>query len=548
MSRWHSLLEYFQFPLKVMFFAIVLLGIGNSIVNTNVEFLWRADSETAIIVSEILRYSGGFLMNLFPVLVFIKLLTKKYEDSVPVILGFISFFTIMVIILFLEKSTFPEYFYSNVLGVEVTLPKGSIFSEGLHMPYNLGIIGLLISYFITVRMYRRSRHYSMHGVLSFIDHDAHAMLSTILVSAVVGIAISFVWPYVIQIFLGIFTIIKEDPSNPLNLFAYGITERLSALLNLSEIPRSAFWLNEFGGTLTDSFGVVYKGDINIWMAQQALSINEVSAGKFITPFYIINIFLMPAFIIGYYSLVTGKKDRKRYSVFIIIALLISIICGNSLPIELFMLVLSPMLYVVYIFIVGLLYAVFQIMGVSIGYSFTGNLVVANPGSSLDLLQYLRDPKYYTTMITIGIVGLICFLIFFILTRLYFRKFAVGLFSLGNAKRVTKKIVGYLGGIDNINSVESTPDKITVGIEKRDKLDFDSMKELGAYLILESKEGFMIRFGNISTIVAKEILRMKKEQKKKADKEVKAVKELKEQKELSPFQDLDKIHEIVTKKS
>lgn len=525
MSRWHSLLEYFQFPLKVMFFAIVLLGIGSSIVNPNVEFLWRADSEFVLRLSEILRYSGGFLINIFPILVFLKLLTKKYEDSVPVILGFISFFTIMVIVLFLEKTTFPEYFYSSMLGVEVTIPKGSgVFSEGLHTPYNIGILGLVIAYFITIKMYRRSRHYSMHGFLSFIDHDAHAMLSTVFVSVVAGIVIAYAWPIVIQVFLGIFTIIREDSSNPLNLFIYGITERLSVLCNLSDIPRSAFWLNEYGGTLTDSFGVVYKGDINIWMAQQALSISEVSAGKFITPFYIINIFIMPAFIIGYYTLVSSKKDRKRYRIFIIIAVLLSIICGNSLPIELFMLVLSPMLYVIYIFIVGLLYAIFQIMGVSIGYTFTGSLMIANPGSSLDLLQYLRDPKYFQAMVTIGIVGLVCFVFFFLMTRLYFKKFAIGLFSFGDSKRVAKKIVGNLGGLDNITSIESTPDKITVGLEKRDKVDFPKIKEYGAYLILESKEGFMIRFGNISTIIAKEIIIMKKDQEKKAKKE-KEVQEL-----------------------
>lgn len=525
MSRWHSLLEYFQFPLKVMFLAIVLLGIGSSIVNPNVEFLWRADSEIVITISEIMRYSGGFLINIFPVLVFLKLLTKKYEDSVPVLLGFISFFTIMVIVLFMEKTSFPEYFYSSFLGVQVNFSKGSVFAEGLHSPYNLGILGLVLAYFIAVKMYRRSRHYSMHGFLSFIDHDAHAMLTTVFVSVVAGILLAYIWPIVIQVFLGIFTIIKEDSSSPLNLFVYGVTERISALGNLSEIPRSAFWLNEYGGTLTDSFGVVYKGDINIWMAQQSLSIAQVSAGRFITPFYIINIFIMPAFMIAYYSLVTSKKDRKRYRIFIILAVLLSIICGNSLPIELFMLVLAPMLYVVYIFVIGLLYAILQIMGVSIGYSFTGNLLVANPGSGLDLLQYLRDPKYFQAMATIGIVGLVCFLFFFLFTRLYFKKFAIGLFSLGDAKRVTKRIVLSLGGLDNILSVDSTPDKITIGLEKREKVDFEKIKEYGAYLILESKEGFMIRMGNISTVVAKEILHMKKEQKVKEEKEAKRLESL-----------------------
>lgn len=527
MSRWHSLLEYVQFPLKVMFLAIVLLGLGSSIVNPNVEFLWRADSQAVITISEILRYSGGFLLNLFPVMVFLKLLTKKFEDSVPVLLGFISFFTIMVIILFMEKTSFPEYFYSSFLGVQVNLPKGSAFAEGLHSPYNLGILGLVIAYFIAVKMYRRSRHYSMHGFLSFIDHDAHAMLSTVFVSVIAGLLLSYIWPIVIQMFLGIFTIIKEDSANPLNLFVYGITERLSALCNLSEIPRSAFWLNEYGGTLTDSFGVVYKGDINIWMAQQALSISEVSAGRFITPFYIINIFIMPAFIIGYYTLVSSKKDKKRYRIFIILAVLISIICGNSLPIELFMLILCPMLYIVYIFIVGILYAVFQIMGVSIGYSFTGNLMVANPGSILDLVKYLRDPNYFQAMATIGVIGLVCFLLFLLLTRLYFKKFAIGLFSLGDAKRVTKRIVLSLGGLDNILSVDSTPDKITIGLEKRDKVDFEKIKEYGAYMILESKEGFMIRLGNISTVVTKEILHMKKEQKEKEEKEARRIESLKD---------------------
>ena len=35
MAKWHAMLEYIQFPLKVLFFATVLLGIGNSIINPN---------------------------------------------------------------------------------------------------------------------------------------------------------------------------------------------------------------------------------------------------------------------------------------------------------------------------------------------------------------------------------------------------------------------------------------------------------------------------------------------------------------------------------
>ena len=102
--------------------------------------------------------------------------------------------------------------------MEINIPKGGIFTEGVHVPYNLGIFGLVLAYFISVRMYRRSRHYSMHGIFSFIDHDAYAMLSVIFISVLAGIMITYIWPIVIQVFLGIFTIIREDSSNPLNDF------------------------------------------------------------------------------------------------------------------------------------------------------------------------------------------------------------------------------------------------------------------------------------------------------------------------------------------
>lgn len=516
MSKWHSLLEYFQFPLKVMFFAVVLLAVGSSIINPNIEFLWSTESESIIMVSEVLRYCGGFILDLFPLLVFIKVLTRKYEDSVPVFIGFVSIIIMTVTILLLEKTSFPEYFYHNFLGIQVSFASGSIFGEGARIPYHMGIITLLIAYFITTKCYKRSRHYSMHGVLSFIDHDANALITVIIASFAVGFLLVHIWPFIIQMTMGLYSFIANDTSNPFNLFIYGIMERLTAVFNMDEIPRSAFWLNSYGGSLTDSFGTIYKGDVNIWTAQQLLQMTQINAGRFITPYYVMNIFLMPAFIIAYYTLVSSKKDKRRYRIFILLAVAISIICGNPLPIELFILILSPMLYISYLIIVGLLYATFQILGVGIGYVMSGSLMTAMPGSILDLAKFVRDPAYTQTLTYIAIVGAICFVIFFFITRVYFKKFAIGLFSLSDKTRVTKKIVVGLGGIANIISVDSSPDKITIGLINRDLIEFDVLKEYGAYLILESRDGYLIRLGNISTIVCKEIKKMLNEKEKKED--------------------------------
>lgn len=90
MSKWHSLLEFMQFPLKILFLATVLLGVGSAIINPNVAFLWSVTNQNIIRTSEMFRYIGAFLINIFPVLVYLKVLSKKFEDSVPVIVGVIA--------------------------------------------------------------------------------------------------------------------------------------------------------------------------------------------------------------------------------------------------------------------------------------------------------------------------------------------------------------------------------------------------------------------------------------------------------------------------
>lgn len=509
------MLEYIQFPLKVLFVATILLGIGNAIINPNVAYLWEVKNEIVIIICEIMRYSGGFLIRIFPLLVFVVVLTRRYEDSVPVFIGLVSYIVISLMILFLNNNDAPSYFYGNMLGMQISFDSESVFGEVVKIPYNTGIFSLLAAYGITAYSYRKSRHYTMHGTLSFIDHDAWAMLLSIMLSVVAGIIFAYGWMLVILIINYLHQFLAKDLINPMNLFIYGITERISAIFGLQDISREAFWFTELGGSATDSFGVLYPGDVNAWYAMQNLQIVTTNAGHLITPYYVINIFLIPGFLLGYLSMVKEKKDRKRYYLFFIIAILLSIICGNALPMEIFMLALAPMLYVIYLLTVGFLFAGFQMLEVAVGYWFKGSLMVANPGSMLDLLLYFRNPEMSYAFSMMATVGIIVMVLFFFATRVYFSHYAIGLFNFSNRHEICKRVVEALGGIGNIRSVTSTPDKMTVALNYRDKVNFKQLRQEGAYLILESKEGFLIRLGNLSTIIAKEI---KKELKRNGSKE------------------------------
>lgn len=509
MSKWHSLLEFMQFPLKILFLATLMLGLGSALVNPNVSYIWTIKNENIIKISELLQFMGGNLINIFPILVYLKILTRKFEATVPVIIGVVSYIMMNITMIFFINSTYPEYFYKEVLGIAINFDQISINMSGLQKPYNLGVLTIIAAYFITMYFYQRSRHHSMYGILSFIDHDSWALLTSSIFSCLLGAGIAFVAPYVFDGMLFFFNLIARDITNPVNLMLYGMFERLSAVLNISDIPRSIFWFSEAGGSWLNSVGIKYSGDVAVWTAQKNEAIMTTTSGSFITPYYVINMFLIPSFYIAYYSLCTDKSDRRRYRLFFIIATILSFFAGNPLPAELLMLILSPLLYFIYIVIVGLLFAFMKILNVVVGYNFEGALMVANPGSSLDLIQYFRNPYVLPSVIKIIVIGIMVAVIFFFLTRKYFKKYAFGLFQINDKNETCDQIIEALGGIDNVLEANSTPDKLVLDLKDRSLIQYHVLQEYGAYLILEAKNGYLVRLGNVSTIVRDEIIARKK---------------------------------------
>ena len=161
-------------------------------------------------------------------------------------------------------------------------------------------------------------------------------------------------------------------------------------------------------------------------------------------------------------------------------------------------------------IVGLLYAFLQMFHIVIGYNFSELLILANPGSGLDLLEYLRNPYVAMDVYTLLGVGVVIAIVFYFLTTIYFKKYALGMFQIVDKEEICEDIIKNLGGLDNIIDVQSTPDKLNIKFVQRELIDYEALKEHGAYMLLESKNGYLIRIGNISTIVKDYILKKKKE--------------------------------------
>lgn len=514
MSKWHSFLEYLQFPLKVLFLATVLLGLGTLMINPYIGLLDLFTSPIYTNISDILRYLGAFLIKLFPLLVFLKLLTRKYEDSAPVFVGFVSLIVITLMMTLLSVNEFPSYFYANTLGLEINVNLMGENMARLHSPYNTGIISLIIAYFITANAYRKSRHYVRHGIFYIIDHDTKAVISALLWSVVAGVILAYVWPFVIQGLQLFYEYIASDIYDVGHMFLYGINERVFALLNLEEIPRSIFWLSEAGGSTVDKTGIAYLGDSGLWSAFLVDASLVLKTGNFTGAYYIINFALIPAFILAYYKLMGKARSKRKYLIFIIVAIVLSLVCGCALPVELLMIVLSPLLYVFYLVMVGIAFVIVSLIGSLPGYSVSGALFTAMPGSIIDLLYNMPHMVLFEATILILIFCIFFFVIFYLATIFYFKRCAVGLIPTRNIHEIAEQSKEAMGGLENIISIEATPDKMNVAFRSRDIVNIRKLYDLGAYLILESREGYTIRMENMNIMVAdilnKQIKELEKE--------------------------------------
>lgn len=504
MSKWHSFLEYIQFPLKVLFFATVLLGIGTLISNPYLGILETFDFEILSIISNALKYIGGFVIKLFPLLVFLKVLTRKYEDSAPVFIGFFSLIIITVIMMVLVEGNYPSYFYTNTLGIQIEMKTVENVIINLKSPYNTGILTLIISYLITSYAYRKSRHHIRNGILYFIDHDTWGVVIAFALSVVAGVILSFVWPLIIELMQLFFNYVADDIYDIGRMFFYGIFERISAVLNMEEIPRSIFWLNEAGGSAVDFNGNTYFGDVGLWNAFLYDASSVLKTGHFTGAYYIINMAIMPAYIFGYYSLIEKGENRGKYKFFIILAIVTSIIIGNPLPMEYLMLILSPLLFIAYLLLVGTAFVIVSLIGSVPGYFLTGPLFTAMPGNILDLLLNMKHVTLFYGSINLLVACIPFAILFYFITINYFRKAAIGFLSMHDVKVIAKDIKEAMGGLDNILDIVCTPDKMVVSFVNRDIVDLIKLNELGAYLILESKEGYTIRLGNMNVMIAQEI--------------------------------------------
>ena len=508
MKRWHSLFDGMTSSLKYFLILTILIGIIRSLAIPIISSVIRFESENALRLLEIFRVTLVFLLQLFPFVVLVSLAQRKLKHSGAVVASIISGIILYALTLIIPLTNLSNQYTFTLFNL--SLPSSTFLSQ----PVQLGFIVTLLSYQIVKYSINLAKRNIPYGITGFIDNDTWVILYTIMISLVVGYGLVLGWPWVIRGLEVIMRFIAQDITNPVNVFIYGLLEHALILLNLQSILHANFWFSTMGGSWINPTGVLILGDVNIWVEQLANGIIPVGVGRFTSGWYIVNMFIIPSILWGMYYQFSDKFDTRRYRNMFLILTLMSFFIGFRFPFELFLILSAPLLYIFYILLSSMMYAVTVAVGVNIGPIINSGLSYLLPGKGLYTLIYLRNPLLSERVWQLYMIGVVSMVIMGAITYLYYRFFAIDFVTVGNKQKSVEQILYVMGGVDNIKIIHSSFSRLFVLPYDKSKVDFERTSILGVSRIVESKNGYSLNFGAASGIVRKSIMKRLIEYKQK----------------------------------
>lgn len=502
MRRYNAILETLYFPLEVLYVASLIFGISSLFLGQSFNALISINEPIILIVLDMMRALSVWLIQSFPLIFMLRASYRRQEDGLVVISGLLSYVAFHIA---------SAFFSPNNLGLELMHPSFTMSLSATNIlgslnrtAINSGIFGSIIILIINRAMVSKMKYRSVYGFLNFVDKHVSLVFNSVALSIIAGAVAGWLMPGFIGTMQGIFEAIASNLNNPINLFAYGIVDRVVNLIGYGPYMHQQFWFGILGGTWTSGIGSVVTGDISIWTAQIAQSVYGFGAGKLMSSYAILNIFAIPAFILAAYQTYTDKLVRNRLLGFVLISIIASLLLNTLLPIELFMLINTPLVFIFHLLMTGLLFAILPSFNVFLGYAYVGSVTNVNPGTLIDVLIYLRNPNFTRPIMITLFIGLIVALLYYFVTLSYYHKGAVGLLIPNQKDVLVNELMDALGGLENIKLINASVTKVIVQVNDRNLVDFKKIHHR-VHKIVETKAGYAMSYGSSSYMIYADIV-------------------------------------------
>ena len=514
MKRWYKLYDTAKLPIRILYFAILLLSFGYIIQNDNVNIFYTFNNNFLILVSEVALKTGETLLKLLPLFFLSEYVAKRANSGAPIAMALVGYVSYLIVMMVFTVGTYPNEAYATMIDLSFDASSFPISSTGVRYPLNTGLFGILAVGFITRFAYIKSRNRSSYSLLNFVSKNTAGFIYVVVGCSLLGFISAYLYPFVYLFFNEVIKTIGKSINDPLNLAIYGALDIIMMIMGMPDLIRSPFWFSALGGSYQTLSGQTILGDVNIWnYLRNAKGVTNtfVGCGRFITPYYILNIFVIPAIYLALFVSITDKKDRARKVPLFLVLTISSILCGNPLPLEYFLLFTAPLLLFIYILMTMGIFALTTKLSLFLGFSYSGSSTMyALPGSFPDYIINLRDPMLYDTVIGIALLGLGLAIFAFIIAYIYYHYLSYDLLQSGKKKQFLNSLYQAVGGFDNIITSTGSLLRINLVLKDLEAVDYSHIALLGTRRTVETKEGITLDIGSAAIYISKEINKQIKE--------------------------------------
>lgn len=484
-SFFQELGKTFMFPVALLAFLGILLGLGSSITSEPVIARFPFLGHPWIqLFFQYMTMVGSLAFRYLPALfaMAIPLGLSKRNKGVGVFAALVGFIAMHMSINFYLQVT------KTLAKADVMRVNGQGMVLGIQS-IEMGVLGGIIAGLIVYVLHEKFQDTVMPDAFSFFGGIRFVPIISALVLSIVGIIIPIVWPVFSSVITAIGTLIsKVGVFGP---FIYGLGTSVLKPFGMHHILLAMVRFTDVGGTQIVN-GETVSGALNIFYAQ-------LNAGTPISPqataflsqgFMPTFMFGLPAIALAIYH-VAQKKNRPAIKGLLMSGFLVAFVTGISEPIEFLFLFVAPMLYVFHSIMTGLALLVMAMLGVVIGNT---------DGGVIDWFIFGILQGNYTRWYLLIPVGIVWFAIYYFVFKWYFKKYDVAtpgrkdedneesgdvkVFTKGNGIYDPVIILEALGGKDNITSLDNCVTRLRLQVKDVQKVDKGTLKKAGALGVVE----------------------------------------------------------------
>ena len=480
-------------PVAVLPVAGLLLGIGSGLLNAEISWI-------PPVIPQIMSQSGSVIFDNMPLIFAIgTTLGLTDNDGVAALAAVTGFLVmqatmgVMADVLWFHVSAGEETLgvLAQALSYDVAFARRIVATNAGIKTIQTGVFGGLFVGVVAAYVYKRFYRIQLPPYLGFFAGKRSVPIITSLVAIVLGVFLSLFWPP-IQEKINAFSMWAAYSAPTVAGATYGFVERLLLPFGLHHIWNVPFFFEI--GSYTNKFGEVVTGDIPRFFAGDKTA--GILGGGFL-----IKMFGLPAAALAIWH--TAKpENRLKVGGIMASGALTSFLTGITEPLEFTFLFVAPMLYFIHAVMVGSAFALINMVGAHIGYTFS-------QGAIDFILFYPLDTKPWV----IFILGPVYAVLYYIVFRFFITMFdmktpgrdddvalsAQTEASVGkNTKmEMAEKLVEAFGGRENIKNLDACITRLRLILNDPNKADDLKLKSLGATGVMRVGSGVQAVFGTAS---------------------------------------------------